>query len=131
MAFIDCCGKKHKALVFELKTKEFDCVSKTLKSAYCPVCGKTIVLIEKKVFEKGVEKLKCVRRQGKEADLLFDKVEKDILCQVPERVNVFCQKGFFLRYNEYGKIKKCFTNLSSLRLGLLDFNIPSVRKQFG
>lgn len=120
MAYIECCGKKHKAIVFELKLGDDGCISKILRNAYCPICGENIVVIEKKIFIDGVEQTRYVRRQGKEADKLFDKLEKDILCQVVEQKNVQYKKGFFLNCNEYGKIKKCYSNLSALKLGLFD-----------
>lgn len=120
MAYIECCGKKHKAIVFELKLNNDGCISKILKNAYCPVCGKNIVVIEKKLFVGGIEQIRFVRRQGKEADKLFDKLEKDILCQIVEYKNAQYKKGFYLHYNEYGKIKKCYSNLSTLKLGLFE-----------
>lgn len=120
MAYIECCGKKHKAIVFELKLNNDGCVSKILKNACCPICGKNIVVIEKKMFIDGVEQIRYIRRQGKEANKLFDKLEKDILCQIIEHRNVQYKKGFYLNCNEYGKIKKCYSNLSSLKLGLFD-----------
>lgn len=120
MAYIECCGKKHKAIVFELKLKNDNCVSKILKNAFCPHCGKNIIIIEEKMLRNGVEQIRYVRRQGKEADKLFDKLEKDILCQIIEQKNVQYKKGFYLNCNEYGKIKKCYSNLSSLKLGLFD-----------
>ena len=117
MAYIECCGKKHKAIVFELKLKNDSCVSKFLKNAFCPHCGKNIVIIEEKMLVRGVEQIRYVRRQGKEADKLFDKLEKDILGQIIEQKNVQYKKGFYLNCNEYGKTKKCYSNLSSLKLG--------------
>ena len=78
MAYIECCGKKHKAIVFELKLKNDNCVSKILKNAFCPHCGKNIIIIEEKMLRNGVEQIRYVRRQGKEADKLFDKLEKDM-----------------------------------------------------
>ena len=123
MAYIECCGKKHKAIVFELKLNNDGCVSKILKNAFCPICGKNIIVIEKKMFVDGVEQVRYIRRQGKEADKLFDKLENDIICVIPELKNVQYKKGFFLKYNEYGKIKKCYSNLSALKLGIFDTNI--------
>ncbi len=120
MAYIECCGKKHKAIVFELKTNNGSCVYKVLKNAFCPHCGKNIVVIEKKMFIDGVEQIRYVRRQGKDANKLFDKLEGDIICQIIEQKNVQYKKGFFLNCNEYGKIKKCYSNLSSLKLGKFD-----------
>ena len=52
---------------------------------------------------------------------MFDKLKKNILYRRGE-FKIY-DKRSYLNYNDYGTIKKCFSNLSTVKLGLFDNNI--------
>jgi hypothetical protein len=60
-----------------------------------------------------------VRRSGIEAYELYRKNLPNILYEV-KRIESG-KNGWYLEYGEYGRKKKCYSNLRTLRLGLVDY----------
>lgn len=118
---VECCKKKTKCRVWALADKKYK--SKFLKQAICPICGQKIAIIERVPWfgEKTF-----IRENDEEAENLIEKVSFDILFEfIPVKANE--RHGFYLKYSEYGKIKKCYSNLSTLRLGFLRSNFEDVQ----
>lgn len=84
----------------------------------CPICGHTVVQITRIDFENNVSV--CRKINGK-ARSLFEKLKKTILFEKkPEGVRVKAYSKFYLNYNEFGVKKKCYSNLSTLKIGLFE-----------
>ncbi|MFA7658785.1 MAG: hypothetical protein WCY19_05070 [Candidatus Gastranaerophilaceae bacterium] len=116
---IECsCGRKRASIKYELESHDgfFDCVMNVIYEK-CP-CGKFILELER-TNKEGRQKPK--RFYGKEAYEIHDKLEKSILHKIGSS-NVVCGR-FYLNYGEYGKKKRCYSNLSTLKMGRLDNTI--------
>ena len=79
-----------------------------------PVCNNTIIQITRIDKENNVS---TVRKNNKKGIELFKKLKNKILYE-EKNYKIENQNKFYLHYNEYGKKKKCFSNLSNLKLGL-------------
>ncbi len=121
MGYLQCCGGLRECRTFELipdekyKIKEMDYLEE------CPVCGHTVLQLTRIDFKNNVS---GYRITNKKARKFFEKYHKDIYQEKKESSVFVKQQGkFYLNYNEYGKKKKCYSNLSSLKIGLFDNNI--------
>lgn len=105
-----------------------------MKTAHCPICKRHYTLITNFQFIKeGVDKQKrafgCFTPvhkvfAGKDADRMFEKIyeqQKAVLYEVLKNQSNE-KSGFYLNYSEYGVIKRCYSNLSSLKLGRIKYN---------
>ena len=65
-------------------------------------------------------RISIVRKTNKKARLLREKLESSILSEIGKNTNIMPSYGssFYLMYNEFGVKKKCFSNLSQLKIGL-------------
>lgn len=111
-----------------------------MSTGHCPICGKHYTLLTNYQFIKeGSAKVKPYDEKlrafgafkpvyklfkGKEADNIFENIfehQKAVLYEVFK--NSPNQKsGFYLNCSEYGKIKRCYSNLSTLKLGRIRDN---------
>ena len=114
MGYIHCCGGLRKTRSFRLSPQgdfvlcELDYLHK------CPICNNTIIQITRIDKDNNVS---TVRKSNKKGLDLFKKLKSKILYE-EKNYKVTNQSKFYLYYNEYGKKKKCFSNLSNLKLGL-------------
>lgn len=116
-----CCKKKIKCRIWVLADSK--CVLKTLKQAICPICSQKIAVVEK-FYKEGAEPARTIKFDD-DAEELIEKVSCDILYELmPLKSNQ--RHGFYLNYSEYGRIKKCFSNLSALKLGLVKSNFEDL-----
>lgn len=111
-----------------------------MKTAHCPICKRHYTLITNFQFVKeGVDNQKrafgCFAPvhkifTGKDADSVFEKIyehQKAVLYEVlKNQSNV--KSGFYLNYSEYGTVKRCYSNLSSLMLGRIKYNFEDLGK---
>ena len=103
-----------------LKTRQIQ--SAFLKFGRCSKCGKTFVVIETIDFSG---KKKTIRQNGIKALELFEKNRHNILFELkPIQSGKF---GFYLQYSEYGSIKKCYSNLRTLKLGRIAGNFEDIQ----
>ena len=116
MGYIHCCGALHKTKTFCLAPQgkfvlcELDYLSK------CPICGHTVVQLTR-VDTK--DNISVIRRINKKAKIFYEKLKKQILCEIrPINYNVIHSGKFYLNYNEYGIKKRCYSNLRTLKIGL-------------
>jgi len=117
---IECsCGKKHSSILYELKPYE-EYVDVYLNVIYqdCLACGKYVVELER-TDKKGIKQK--IKRFNQSAIDLYKKVEQFILNEVKSS-NVVGGR-FYLNYGEFGVKKKCYSNLSTLKMGLADGSI--------
>ena len=87
--------------------------------AECPVCGHSIAQLTRIDFDNNVS---VCRKVNDKARKLFDKIKKLILFEKKEegvRLGSY-YSNFYLNYNEFGIKKRCYSNLSSLKIGLFE-----------
>lgn len=117
---IQCCNKQKKCSVFAIaKTRMIQ--SAYLKMCYCMDCGSFIVVIETTDFNGHT---KIIRKQNAEAYELFEKNKHNILFEVKPIQNG--KFGWYLKYCEFGRIKKCYSNLRTLKLGKFAGNFEDI-----
>lgn len=121
MGYVQCCSALHKCRTFLFKTynnvifKQVDYLEK------CPICGHTVLQLTKINLEN---KILVYRIKNKKARTFLEKYSKDIIKEETISNKYIRYHGkFYLNYNEYGKIKKCYSNLRTMKLGLFDNTI--------
>ena len=113
MGYIHCCGTLHRTRTYKLVPKNGYFICEVDVLSKCPICGHKVVQLSKISFSG---ELFTVRKTNRKAEKFFKKLKKDILYEIrPYRYNN--QGKFYLNYNEYGVIKKCYSNLRNLKLG--------------
>lgn len=121
MGYIQCCGGMRKCRTFELKKDDSYILKELNYLEECPVCGHTVVQLTRlsRTFQVNTYRIK-----NKKARIFFEKYKKDILSEKKDFEPSFTgsKSKFYLNYNEYGKKKKCYSNLSSMKLGLFENN---------
>ena len=113
MGYIHCCGTLQRTRTYKLVPQNdcFMCEVDVLSR--CSICGHKVVQLSKISFSGEVS---TVRKTNHKAEKFLKKLKKDILYEIrPYRYNK--QGKFYLNYNEYGVIKKCYSNLRNLKLG--------------
>ena len=117
MGYIHCCGGLHKTRSFKLAPQEDFVLAELDLLKKCPVCGHTVVQLTRIDNEY---KISTIRKTNKKALDFFEKLKTKILYEekvqkIPPSVG-----GFYLNYNEYGVKKRCYSNLSRLKIGLYE-----------
>ena len=128
MGYIHCCGALRKTRTFKLVPPKDILISEVDVLTRCPVCGHKVVQLTR---IKSDGKLSTIRRTNSKAEKLFKKLKKEILYEI-KPLKYDNSGKFYLNYNEYGVIKRCYSNLSNLKLGLKE-NIdtqPSFQNKF-
>ena len=116
MGYIHCCGTLHKTKSYKVVPKgdfvlcELDLLKK------CPVCGHLVVQLTR--IDKN-DNISVVRKTNSKARDFFKQMQKFILYEKSPQIYKKCGK-FYLNYNEYGVKKRCYSNLSSLKIGLYE-----------
>ncbi len=121
MGYIQCCGGLRECRSFELIPDEIFIIKELDYLEECPVCGHTVLQLTK-LNKQNV--ISVYRITNKKAKKLFEKCNKYIMKEIENYEGFFvksCGK-FYLNYNEYGRKKKCYSNLSSMKLGLFENN---------
>ena len=116
MGYIHCCGALHKTRTFCIVPQgkfvlcELDYLSK------CPICGHTVAQLTR---IDNNEDITVIRRTNKKAREFYNDLKKQILYEIrPINYNVVYNGRFYLNYNEFGVKKRCYSNLSALKIGL-------------
>lgn len=113
MGFIHCCGTLHRTRTYKLTPQNGYLVCEVDVLSECPICGHKVVQLSKISFSGEVS---IVRKTNHKAEKFLKRLKKDILCEI--RSYRYSNQGkFYLKYNEYGVIKKCYSNLRNLKLG--------------
>lgn len=118
MGYLHCCSGLRKCKTFSVKPYEnyIFCELDYLES--CPVCGNTVLQLTRL---NNNNEISIYRLKNKKAKKFFEKIKPNIIEEKAYKYSAFArQKGsFYLYYNEYGVKKKCYSNLSTMTLGIL------------
>jgi len=119
MGFIHCCSGFRCCKTYELKSDEKYKYKELDYLECCPVCEHTILQLTRIDYNN---KISVYRLKNKKAKKFFEKYQKDIVSEIKDYDSSYLLNygKFYLNYNEYGKKKKCFSNLSSMKLGLFE-----------
>lgn len=127
MGMIKCCGRLQKAQTFRLENKDgFHNIFMKRLVFQCPECSARTIQLERSyyVYDKETKTIldeitETTIKTKNDADKVFQKYQSSIVYEIKRSENVVCGK-FYLPYNEYGKKKKCYSNLSTLKMGLTE-----------
>lgn len=127
MAFIHCCSALHKCRSFILEPTEGYIFSKVLILENCPTCGCFKLQLLRVNFKCEV----CGHTlKNKKARKLLAKMQSNIIFEEKEGIKINApSSNFYLRYSDRGKIKKCYSNISGLKIGMFDERFPSNDKE--
>lgn len=115
MGYIHCCAGLHKTRSFVLAPAEGFVACEVDKLSKCPVCGHLVIQLTR--VDK-FNKVSTVRFTNKKAIKFWNKIKSKILYE-KKVFKVSIRRGtFYLNYNEYGVKKRCYSNISNLKLGL-------------
>lgn len=127
MGYIHCCAGLRKSKTFSLKPEKEYQFAQIDFLEECPVCGHCVVQITRIDLDN---KISICRKVNQKARCLFDKLKKSIIFEKKsDSPGVKNTSKFYLYYNEFGVKKKCYSNLSSLKMGLFD-NQKFINKDF-
>lgn len=121
---IKCCNKSHKAKVFLLQPRK-GYKDTLFKIAFCPICKRTFAVLQRTSLK--TNKVSYVRAQGYQKVFKYLKALQAWIITEIANTRVISGSSFYLNYNEYGKKKKCYSNLSSLKLGLIKSNFEDIK----
>lgn len=118
MGYIHCCGALHKTRTFKLAPQGKFLICELDYLTKCPVCGHTVVQLTRIDNEK---KLSVIRKVNAKAKAFYQKIKSKLLCEI-KIINYNSQNygKFYLNYNEFGIKKRCYSNLSTLKIGLAE-----------
>ena len=118
MGYIHCCGALHKTKSYRLVPRDNFVLCELDVLKCCPVCGHMVVQLTR-VSDK--DEISTVRKVNAKAKRFFKSLQNFILYEkVPPKAPSPGQGNFYLNYNEYGVMKRCYSNLSTLRIGLYE-----------
>ena len=116
MAYIECCNKKWRCDVYKLENLSGLLLNYAYFLEACPTCSHTVLILRRYSPDGSVSE---VRKNNEKARKLFEKIRPFILYKCGEKP-IPSGSRYFLRYNEYGVIKKCYSNFSSLQMGKIE-----------
>lgn len=116
MIRVKCCGSKQRAINYIVEPMKNATLSIMAVLNPCSICGEVIVLIDS-LMPSGEREI--ITKKGDEALKLFEKIKDAgrIICQLKTNPNAG-HAGWYLYYYDKGKKLKCYSNLSTLKLGL-------------
>lgn len=122
---IECCGKKQRARAFICDPPEGFIYQRIDFLVWCKKCKKTVMQVTRISVKNRVVRF---RRTDDAARTLFERMRPSIRFRVVEPFSLVNNRSeFFLYYNEFGKKKKCFSNLSALKIPPDSLSLPQSR----
>ena len=115
MGYLHCCGSLHKTRTFMLVPAENFTICELDILQQCPVCGHYVVQLTR--IDKN-NNISTIRHSNSKARKFFEKIKSKILYE--EKFYDYSKNyhtSFYLNYNEYGVKKRCYSNISNLKLG--------------
>lgn len=120
MGYIHCCAGLRGAKTYSVSPEEGYLLAQIDYLEECPICGHTVLQLTRIDSKNNVS---VCRKVNEKARKLFDRLRNRILYEKKSEGAKFkAYSKFYLYYNEYGVKKKCYSNLSSLKMGLFDNN---------
>ena len=118
MGYIHCCAGLRKSKSFTLQPEANYLYAQLDFLEQCPICGHTVLQITRMDRNNNIS---VCRKTNEKARKLYAKLKKSIIFEKDKPHNNYAYKSrFYLYYNEYGKKKKCYSNFSSLKMGLFE-----------
>lgn len=118
MGYIHCCAGLRNSKTYSIKPEENYALAQVDYLESCPICGHSVIQLTRIDFDNNVS---VCRKINEKARRLFDKIRNLIIFEKePEGLRLKAYSKFYLYYNEYGIKKKCYSNLSSLKIGLFE-----------
>lgn len=118
MGYIHCCSGLRKTKSYSISPEKEFLFAQLDYLDECPICGHTVTQLTRIDSKNNVS---ICRKINEKARKLFENLKSAILFEKnPERNNLKTYSKFYLYYNEFGKKKKCYSNLSSLKMGLFE-----------
>lgn len=116
MGYIHCCGGLRKTRSFVLSPTENFVVCEMDYLSQCPVCNHSVVQVTRIDKENSVSTMRYVNKFARQ---MFKKLQSKILYE-KKYYDYSKRRGgtFYLNYNEFGVKKRCYSNLSNLKIGL-------------
>lgn len=114
MGYIHCCGALHKTKSYKLSPKADFVLCELDYLKRCPICNHTVVQLTR--IDKN-NQISTIRKTNDKANAFFEKLKKYILYEETTQKIPAHYGKFYLNYNEYGIIKRCYSNLSALKIG--------------
>jgi len=118
LGYIHCCNGKRKSISFAVSPDENYLIVELDYLEECPVCGHTVAQLTRIDFDNNIS---VCRKINEKARKFFQNLQTSILYKKePELCRVKAYSKFYLNYNEFGIKKKCYSNFSTLKIGLFE-----------
>jgi len=119
VGFLHCCGALRRSDSYSLVPEGGYLLVEADVLETCPVCGHYVVQITRIGLEHEVS---TVRKTNMQARKLFERIQCSILFKQKYKYSPLKsgKSASYLNYNEYGVKKRCYSNLSAVRVGLQD-----------
>lgn len=118
MGFIHCCAGLRKSKSYAVSPEGNYLFAQADYLEKCPVCGHTVIQLTRIDFENNVS---VCRKINEKARKLFNRLKSSILFENKTHfTGTSAHSRFYLYYNEFGVKKKCYSNLSTLKMGLFE-----------
>ncbi len=118
MGYIHCCSGYRISKSYAIQPENGYAYAQIDFLEECPVCGHCVVQITR-IDDKN--NISICRKTNLKAKALYEKLKTKIIYE-KDKEN-YCtnrKSNFYLYYNEFGKKKKCYSNLSTMKLGLFE-----------
>lgn len=128
MGYIHCCAGLRKSKSYAISPEKNYSFAQVDYLENCPICGHTVTQLTRIDFDNNVS---VCRNINDKARKLFNKLKNLILFEKKsEGVRLKAYSKFYLNYNEFGVKKKCYSNLSTLKIGLFENKELNVQCKF-
>lgn len=123
MGYIHCCGGLRKSKSYAVTPEENYLFAQVDYLQECPICGHTVTQLTRIDYKNEVS---TYRKVNEKARKLFEKMKTLILFEKnAETIGYIPSSKYGFYYNEFGVKKKCYSNLSSLKMGTFESkNLP-------
>lgn len=109
---IVCCGLKQKSVTYICEPPDGFIFQQIDYLVWCKHCKRSVLQVTRLDLDNNVS---YFRRTDDAAKKLFNKLRPSIIYKLKNSFSFASAHGsFWLGYNEYGRKKRCYSNLSSL-----------------